>query len=257
MPRTRARVLAASVLAVTALVGASACRALTDGATARGRAASSAAAPSSAAPPAPRPLTAAQAQNALVTPADLGPPWAPTQGAATWRDGVLKATTDAPDCRRLLDALYTDDLFGTPAPVSAVAGLDDSLDQAQLRYQVLALDAGNVRRTLDWMRTLPRTCGRFTAVTQYGAVQGVQVVDARLPAVGDARQGLRVTLTGQTADGDPTVLTLDVAAVRAGEDTIAVTDGGLGDVSPDVTKAAVQTGLRRLADVRKQGGAQV
>lgn len=256
MPRTRARVLAASVLAVTTLVGASACRALTGGATARGQAASSAAAPSPAAPAA-RPLTAAQAQNALVTPADLGPLWAPTQGAATWRDGVLKATTDAADCRRLLDALYTDDLFGTPAPVSAVAGLDDSLDQAQLRYQVLALDAGDVRRTLDWMRTLPQKCGRFTAVTQHGAVQSVQVVDAHLPAVGDARQGLRVTLTAQTPDGEPTVLTLDVAAVRAGEDTIAVTDGGLGDVSPDVTKAAVQTGVRRLADVRTQGGAQV
>lgn len=257
MPRTPARVLAASALTAAALAGASACTALTDGAEQPVRGASPTAKPSPTGPAAPPALTEAQAQAALVTAADLGDPWAPTQGAATWRDGVLKATTDAPDCRRLLDALYADDLFGTDARVRAVVGLDDALDQAQLRYQVLTLDAGEVSRTLDWMRALPRTCGRFTAVTQYGAVQGVQVTEARLPEVGDARQGLRVTLTGAAADGEPTVLTLDVAAVRAGEDTVAVTDGGLGDVSPDVTATAVQKGLQRLADVRKQGRAQV
>ncbi|MCH5672492.1 hypothetical protein [Streptomyces gilvus] len=256
MPRTRARVLTASALAAAVLAGASACTALTDGAAQPVRGASPAA-KSSPTAPAPGALTEAQAQAALVTAADLGEPWAPTQGAATWRDGVLKATTDAPDCRRLLDALYTDDLFGTDARIRAVVGLDDAVDQAQLRYQVLTLDAGEVSRTLDWMRGLPRTCGRFTAVTQYGAVQGVQVTQARLPEVGDARQGLRVTLTGATADGEPTVLTLDVAAVRSGEDTIAVSDGGLADVSPDVTATAVQKGLQRLADVRKQGRAQV
>jgi hypothetical protein len=257
MPRTSARVLGASALAAVVLAGASACTALTEGAEQQVGGASPTAKPSPTAPPAPRALTEAQAQAALVTAADLGEPWAPTQGAATWRDGVLKATTDAPDCRRLLDALYADDLFGTDARVRAVVGLDDAVDQAQLRYQVLALDAGDVSRTLEWMRTLPQACGRFTAVTQYGAVQGVRVSEARLPAVGDARQGVRVTLTGATADGEPTVLTLDVAAVRVGEDTIAVTDGGLADVSPDVTAAAVQKGVQRLADVRKQGRAQV
>ena len=34
------------------------------------------------------------AQAALVTDADLGEPWTPTQGVATWHDGVLKAKAD-------------------------------------------------------------------------------------------------------------------------------------------------------------------
>ncbi|MHC3470138.1 hypothetical protein ACYF6T_15635 [Streptomyces sp. 7R007] len=216
---------------------------------------------SPAAPPSPRALTAAQAEAALITAADLGEPWTPTQGAATWRDGVLKATTEVPDCRHLLDALYADDLFGTGAGAGATAhavtGLDDAVDQAQLRYQVLALPPAEVDRTLEWMRTLPGTCGRFTAVTQHGAVWDGQVTQARLPAVGDARQGLRVSLAGETEEGEPVLLTLDVVAVRAGDDTIALTNGGLGDVSADVTQAAVETGVRRLAEVRRQGRVQV
>ena len=90
----------------------------------------------------------------------------------------------------------------------------------------------------------------------------MQVADLPLPEVGSARQGLRVTLTlwgtaGDNPDGMPTVLALDVAAVRAGQDAFALVNGGVGDVPNEATQAAVQLGVRRLADVRKQGRVQV
>jgi hypothetical protein len=258
MTRTPHRVLLASALSLGALVSASAC---TLGAQVRAQAPapshSARPSPSPSTPPSPRPLTEAQAQAALVTEGDLGEPWAPTQGAATWRDGVLKASADTPDCRRLLDALYTDDLFGADGAMRAVTGLDDDMDQAQLHYQVLGLNPADVDRTLEWMKTLPATCGRFTAMTGRGALQGVQVSEAELPDVGDARQALRVTFAGRTADGEQTVLTLDVAAVRVGDDTIALTHGGPGEVSAEATKAFVQVGVQRLAEVRKQARLRV
>ncbi|MFR0358848.1 hypothetical protein [Streptomyces sediminimaris] len=256
MIRIPSRVVA-SLLLLGALGSASAC-----GAGARVRAQTPAAPshsarPSPTAPPSAVPLTEAQARAALVTAGDLGDPWSATQGAATWRDGVLKATTGAPDCRRLLDALYTDDLFGTEGGTRAVTGLDDAMDQTQLRYQVLALDPADVDRTLAWMKTLPRTCARFTATTDHGTREGVLVDAAGLPELGDARQGLRVTFTGETDDGEQTVLTLDVAAVRVGDATIALTHGGPGFVSADTTNAFVQVGVARLADVRKQARLRV
>ena len=93
MTRTPHRVLLASVLSLGTLVGASACSL---GAQVRVQtpapSRSAKPAPTATAPPSSRPLTEAQAHAALVTEGDLGAPWAPTQGAATWRDGVLKAT---------------------------------------------------------------------------------------------------------------------------------------------------------------------
>jgi hypothetical protein len=85
----------------------------------------------------------------------------------------------------------------------------------------------------------------------------VQVAELPLPEAGDARQGLRVLLTGQSPDGAPTTLTLDVAALRVGEDAISVTNGGYGDVQTDATQAVVQLGAKRLAEVRRQGRVQV
>jgi hypothetical protein len=253
MTRTFSRALVASLVSTGVLVGCAAGELPV-----AGRAGVSPAVRASAsAAPAPRELTEAEAQAALVTPGDLGDPWGTTQGAATWRDGVLKATSEEPDCRRLLEALYTDDLFQTEPRVRAVTGLDDPLDQTQLRYQVLGPDPAAVDRTLAWMRTLPGRCGRFTAVTERGAVLGVQVSDAALPEVGDVRQGLRVTVAGGTEDGRTDMLTLDVVAVRLGDDMIAFTHGGLGEVSADTTNAVVQVGAARLDGIRKQGRKQV
>ncbi|HEY8977966.1 MAG TPA: hypothetical protein VIU15_00095 [Streptomyces sp.] len=207
-------------------------------------------------PQAPGVLSEAQARAALLTVADLGAPWTATRGAATWRDGVLKATSAAPECARFLDALYADELLGAPA--RAVVGLDDADTEAQLRFQVTAQrPIAEVDRALAWLRTLPQVCARFTATSPENVVQDVMVTEAPLPEVGDVRQGLHVTLTSHNEDGEPSTLTLDVAAVRVGDDAYTLTNGGLGDVANEATQIAVQLGALRLADVRKQGRVQV
>ncbi|MET8247833.1 hypothetical protein ABZV31_27570 [Streptomyces sp. NPDC005202] len=257
MPRPPARVLPAFVLCIAALPAATAC---TAGLTGQADVPPSAAGNTRpAAPTSPitvPALTDAQAQAALITEADLGAPWAPAQGAATWHDELLKAQTDLPDCQRLLDAVYADELLGTPTGAHAVAGFDDGDDEAQLRYQVLAHRPAEVDRTLAWLRTLPQTCARFTAATTRAGVQNVQVFELALPDVGDARQGLRVTLTGESADGEAATLALDVAVVRVGDDAITLTNGGLGAVSADSTRQAVQLGARRLTEVHHQARGQ-
>lgn len=212
-------------------------------------------------------LTKAQAQAALITERDLGSPWTATRGAATWRDGMLKATASPAECGQFLDDLYADELLG---PARAVVALDDPDSGAQLRYQLTGSRPADVDRTLARLRTLPQTCARFTAKAADDAVLDVQVSELPLPEVGDVRQGLRVTLTrwagaaenagenaGENLGGNPTVLTLDVAAVRAGEDAFTLTNGGLDDAPNAATQAAVQLGVRRLEDVRKQGQVQI
>ncbi|MFJ1731245.1 hypothetical protein [Streptomyces sp. NPDC088254] len=208
-----------------------------------------------AAPAASSVLTDAQAQAALITDSDLGAPWIPTRGAATWRDGMLKATTPTAECQKLLDGLYADELLGGPA--RAVVALDDADTGAQLRYQLTDRRPRDADRALDRMRTLPGRCARFTARAPDDTVLDVVVTDLALPEVGDARQGLRVTLTNWETDGDPITLSLDVAAVRAGEDTFVLTNGSMGDVPNEATQAAVQLGVQRLKEVRKQGRVQV
>lgn len=200
-------------------------------------------------------LTDDQAQAALITQTDLGAPWTATRGAATWRDGLLKTHTTAGECQRLLDALYSDELLGAPARVAI--GLDDADTDAQIRYQLGARRPADVDAALAWLGTMPVQCARFTATTDLGLVEDVQVTNAPLPEVGDLRQGLRITFAGTAPDGQEYLLTLDVAAVRVGEDAFALTNGGLGDVPNDATQAAVQIGALRLADIRRQGRVQV
>ncbi|MFC9926875.1 hypothetical protein [Streptomyces sp. NPDC127190] len=200
-------------------------------------------------------LTDEQAQAALLTQTDLGAPWTATRGAATWRDALLKATTAAGACQKFLDALYADELLGGPA--QAAVGLDDADTDAQLRYAIAARRPSDVDAALAWLSTMPVQCARFTATTQTGITEDVQIGAAALPEVGDARQGLRVSLAAMTRDGQQALLTMDVAAVRVGQDSFTLTNGGLGDIGNDATQAAVQIGALRLADVRRQGHAEV
>ncbi|GAA3887672.1 hypothetical protein GCM10023084_45310 [Streptomyces lacrimifluminis] len=205
----------------------------------------------SASPTAQPALTDTQAQGALLTDADLGAPWAPTEGAAIWRDGLLKATTDNADCGRLLDAAYTEELVGEPSGARAVVGFDDYDEGGQLRYQVIAAHRADVDERLAWLKTMPRKCARFTAVGPRGARQEVRVTEVGLPQVGDARQGLRLSTRGEL-DGAPATLTLDLAAVRVGDDAIVLTNGGLTEPRTEYTVHAVQVGAERLKQTRKE-----
>ncbi|MFJ8081765.1 hypothetical protein ACIQ6Y_14245 [Streptomyces sp. NPDC096205] len=255
------RVLFGSLLCAGALLVTSACSALVMGESADPSGSASSAGTRSAkpskqppSPTAPAALTDAQARAALVSWADLGEPWAPTQGAATWRDAFLKATAAQPDCARLLEALYTDELLG--APGRAAVGLDDDWDEAQLRHQVAVRPRAEVDRALEWLATLPDTCSGFTAKAARDRALQVTVSDLPLPEAGDARQGLLVTVTDEEGD-EPVTLTLLAAAVRVGDDAFTVTGGGLGDVPPEAVDAVVDLGARRLAEVRRQARVQV
>ncbi|EGX60856.1 secreted protein [Streptomyces zinciresistens K42] len=254
MPRTPARTVLVPALCAVALLSAAACSAAGPGGTAGAARPPAARAPQT--PAAAPTLTEAQARAALIGESDLGEAWAPTGGFATWRDSMLKAGTGSGACRRLLDALYTEDFFGPDATTRASVGLDDAVDGAQLRFQVVAHRPAAVDRTLAWLGGLPGSCGQFTA-TARGGPMAVRVEAAQLPEAGDARQGLRIVLSAVSEYQDAPVLTLDVAAVRVGDDAITVTNGSLGAVPSDATWTAVETGARRLEEIRKRGRAAV
>ncbi|MET7679248.1 hypothetical protein [Streptomyces sp. NPDC005423] len=245
---------AGALLTTAACSGGLAVRTRTASSRTTGPAGTPTAHPSPAAAPA---LTEAQARAALITETDLGAPWVPTEGTAAWRDGILKASTADPDCRRLLDALYADEILGPPTATQAVTVLDDPDDGTQLRYQVGGRPRAEVDHTLAWLRELPRRCHEFTATTTRSGPQRVQVTDGALPPLGDAGQSLHITLTGATADGEPSTLTLDTVTVRLGDDALTVTDGGPGTVSQDTARQAARAGTDRLTEVRKQGRVQV
>ncbi|MFF6979184.1 hypothetical protein ACFZAV_15880 [Streptomyces sp. NPDC008343] len=259
MPRPPARAVIAATLSAATLLTVPACDSIAGlgrpVSAARGHA--SAASPTTSAPPPAAPtLTEAQARDALISEADLGESWGATQGFATWREAMLKAETESADCRRLLDALYAEELFGPDARTRASVGLDDVWDEAQLRYQVVAHRPAGLDRTLAWLGRLPDTCGEFTATAASGEM-AVEVTEAEMPEVGDGRQGLRVVLRAVSEYDEAPTLTLHVAAVRVGDDAIAITNGGLGEVPADATWTAVETGAQRLAEVRKRGRAEI
>ncbi|WP_327696091.1 hypothetical protein [Streptomyces sp. NBC_00459] len=265
-PSPRAVRLLASALGMGTLLTMAACMHDEDragGGTERGQARSVASptAPAraahraSAAPPAPTALTDAQARDALLTDADLGAPWTPTEGAALWRDALLKATTDDADCGRLLDAVYTEELLGEPSGTRAVAAFDDYDEGGQLRYQVIAAHRADVDGRLAWLKTMPQKCARFTAVGPRGARQEVLVTEVGLPEAGDAGQGLRLSTRGEF-DGAPVTLTLDLAAVRVGDDAIVLTNGGLTEPRTEYTVHALQVGAERLRQTRTEAPPQ-
>ncbi|MFI1355149.1 hypothetical protein ACH4TV_16495 [Streptomyces sp. NPDC020898] len=260
-PSPRAVRLLASAVGMGTLLTMAACLHegdRTEGASERRQARPAASAPAAkaaASPTAPPALTDVQAHDALLTDADLGAPWAGTEGAALWRDALLKVTTDNADCGRLLDAAYTEELLGEPSGARAVAGFDDYDEGGQLRYQVTAHHRADVDERLAWLKTLPQKCARFTATGPGGARQEVRVTEVALPDAGDARQGLRLATRGEL-DGAPATLTLDLAAVRVGDDAIVLTNGGLTEPRTEYTIRALQVGADRLKQARKQPPAQ-
>ncbi|WP_405952073.1 hypothetical protein OG588_43515 [Streptomyces prunicolor] len=202
-------------------------------------------------------LTPAGAKAALITEADLEDNWTQVRDAAGWGDKLvvdkvdvadfLTAKTNAADCQKLLDALYDDTLLGKPSGASALTGFEQS--ESRLLYQVAAYDRAKLGASLNWLKTLPVKCDQFTATDSKGGHRTVQVVEDSVPSVGDAQQGLQVTVTG-TSGSEPTILTAQLAVVRVGTDAITVTSGGLDGTESDTTKAAVQNGTTRLKDVQ-------
>ncbi|MGI5459845.1 hypothetical protein ACQEWB_43105 [Streptomyces sp. CA-249302] len=201
----------------------------------------------------PARLTEAGARAALITPADIEDDWTQVKDAATWRDSLLvgsvdvadllTAKTNAADCQRLLDSLYSDDLLGKPSGASALTGFEEG--QSRLLYQVAAYQRADLDASLAWLKSLPVKCDQFTATDSKGGRRTVQVIDSPPPEAGDARQGLRVTVKSTTS-----TLTLDVAAVRVGTDAITVTAGGLDGGETDSAEQAVKQGTQRLKDVQ-------
>ncbi|MDN0200133.1 hypothetical protein [Streptomyces sp. S.PNR 29] len=255
-PSRPVRVLT-SALASATLLTTAACSDDETGSRASEVAASRLAAQPTTASPSPSPtLTEAGARAALITEADLEDDWTRVANADRWDDRLLigrvdvadfvTAKADAADCQRLLDALYDDDLLGRPAGASALAGFQ--MGDSRLLHQVAAYDRDQLDDSLAWMNDLPVTCDRFTATDPSGGQRTVEVIETSVPDVGDARQGLHVTVQGTTA-GAPATLTLDIAAVRVGADAITVTAGGLAGGEDDSMEQAARQGTQRLQDV--------
>ncbi|MFE5401772.1 hypothetical protein ACFQ9Z_10255 [Streptomyces sp. NPDC056580] len=212
--------------------------------------------PSSPSPWPTRALTTGGAQAALITRADLGDAWNQVNNAASWRDKLLAGKVDvasflngrtgSQDCQKLLDSLYSDTLLGRPVGASALTGFTHG--DARLLYQVGDYGKGSLEKSLDWMKSLAQTCGHFTVTGSDGGKRTVRVVSSPLPAVGDGRQGLTLTVQG-TSGGAPVTLDLDVAAVRAGSSGIVVTNGGPSGVDHAATQTAVRQGAQRLQQV--------
>ncbi|MFI6805139.1 hypothetical protein ACIBO6_09035 [Streptomyces luteogriseus] len=197
------------------------------------------------------------ARTALITEADIEDDWTQVKDteAENWHDSLLIGTVDvsdfltakaqASDCQRLLDSLFDDDLLGRPSGASELRGFEEG--DSRLLYQVASYDGTDPQDSLNWMATLPEKCDQFT-VTDGKEKRTVQVIEISLPKVGDAREGLRVTVQGTTG-GDDATLTLDVGAVRVGDDAITVTAGGLDGDENDSAQQAVKEGTQRLEDV--------
>jgi hypothetical protein len=183
-------------------------------------------------------LTAERARSALIRQDDLGGAWSGTEGAATWRDGLLKGRTDRPECQELLDAVYAEDLLGEPKGGSAVTGFDDADNGSQLRYQVGAYDRAHIDARFGHFRQLVDKCAEFT-------ISGIP------DSIGDARQGLRLVINGDV-DGEDGALTLALVSVRIGDIAALLTHGGLYGIDDTTTEEATEAGAARLQDLLKK-----
>ncbi|MGV9684283.1 hypothetical protein ACWDRY_16700 [Streptomyces cellulosae] len=211
---------------------------------------------SPAASESPSDLSEEGARNALITPADIEDDWTQVRDPREWRDTLLVGSvdvaafvdgqSDVQDCQRLVDALFQETLLGKPTGASAVTGFQQG--DSRLLYQVAAYDKAELDDSMQWLSELPDACDQFTLTGGDAGERTVQVVETSLPQAGDNRQGLTVTVKGES-NGDPVTLSLDVAAVQIGADAITVTNGGLDGADHDTTSAAVKQGTQRLQEV--------
>ncbi|MFJ6071367.1 hypothetical protein ACIQFU_11070 [Streptomyces sp. NPDC093065] len=205
-------------------------------------------------------LTESGAKAALLTEADLEDDWNQVEDADKWRDRLLvgkvdvadflTAKADAADCQQLLDGLYRDNFLGEPSGPSALTGFEQG--DSRLLEQVAGYDRAGLDDRLKWMHSLPQKCDEFTATDSGGAKRTVQVTEASVPDVGDAREGLHVTVQGDT-DGTPVTLTLDVAAVRVDTSALTVTAGGPDGGQSSSVERGVRQGTERLQTVLDGG----
>ncbi|MEV7791963.1 hypothetical protein [Streptomyces sp. NPDC087512] len=208
----------------------------------------------------PAALTESGAKAALITEADVEDDWNQVNDAGKWHDqllvgkvdvaGFLDAKADAGDCQKLLDGLFTDGMLGKPSGASALTGFEQG--DSRLMEQVAAYGHAQLDDSMKWLAALPQTCDQFTATGSSGGKRTVQVIETSVPDVGDARQGLEVTVQG-TADGAPTTLTLDVAVVRVGDNALTVTGGGPDGGASDSVQRGAQQGTARLKTVLAGG----
>lgn len=222
--RTAPRLLAACAAAGT-LLAAAACSGGQGAPAARETAAPARQAENSLSPSPSAKLTEKSAREALITEADIEEQWSKAKDPQSWRDSLLlgqvdaaeflTGKSDAKECQRLVDALYDDTLLGEPSGPSALAGFQQG--EQRLLYQVGAYDSTDLEKSMKWLGTLHESCDTFTLTGEGGGRRSVEVVEASLPKVGEARQGLSVRVKGDS-DGQPVTLNLDIAAVRMGTD---------------------------------------
>ncbi|MET7815378.1 hypothetical protein ABZT26_31580 [Streptomyces sp. NPDC005395] len=208
----------------------------------------------------PGTLTEAGAKAALLTEADLEDDWTQVQDADKWRDRLLvgevdvaaflSAKAEAAECQQLLDGLYRDNLLGEPSGPSALTGFEQG--ESRLLEQVAGYDRAGLDDRMKWLDSLPQTCDEFTATDSDGDKRTVQVTEASVPDVGDAREGVHVTVQG-SADATPVTLTLDIAAVRVGTSALTVTGGGPDGGQASSVERGVRQGTERLQTVLDGG----
>ncbi|RSS18995.1 hypothetical protein [Streptomyces sp. WAC08401] len=216
--------------------------------------------PTGSATASPSALTESGAKAALLTETDLEGGWNQVRDAGKWRDSMLigqvdvaqflTGKADASDCQELVDGLYGEDLLGKPSGASALTGFQQG--DSRLLEQVAAYDRAALDDRLKWMASLPQKCDQFTLDGSGGGERTVQVTEVSAPEVGDARQGLHVTVRGD-ADGGPATLSLMVTAVRVGDSAVTVTGGGLDGDQKDSVEQATQAGAERLRTVLDGG----
>ncbi|MEV8124506.1 hypothetical protein AB0P07_10385 [Streptomyces sp. NPDC085944] len=208
----------------------------------------------------PGTLTESGAKAALLTEADLEDDWNQVQDADKWRDRLLvgevdvaaflSAKAEAAECQQLLDGLYRDNLLGEPSGPSALTGFEQG--DSRLLEQVAGYDRAGLDDRMKWLDSLPQTCDEFTATDPDGNKRTVQVTEASVPDVGDAREGVHVTVQG-SADSTPVTLTLDIAAVRVDTSALAITAGGLDGGQASSVERGVRQGTERLQTVLDGG----